>query len=212
MKRILLMMCFVGILLLSSCSPLFWGCQPQPTAFEAELLPLEGSNPIIPKDFSGSGKWRYSHETNPLTGLKTVIVSLYDDSNEAFIVFRLLENRVSFHVGTKLFLADNNTVRYRFDDEKMITQAWELSESKTALFLHKPQGYVSIQQEGTYDIKLFLIKLMNSDRFTIGVTPYRKTETAYVFDVRGLRSAIYPYLDDFVWRDVKDFIDLLQSD
>ena len=151
-----------------------------------------------------TGNWNVGTEINPLTDEADVFLILYDKDNidalfsynKKTLVIRLVDGTAELYIKSSDYLADNNTIKYRFDNDEVISERWNVSADKTALFYPRR----------TKDLKNFIAKLIKSETLAVGVTPYEKRMQTFTFDVRGLGNAILPYLEEFGWKELEEII------
>ncbi len=134
------------------------------------------------------GKWSVDVETDPLTDEKQIYLMLSEEGSSyyggKYLSIRKMDQKIDLLINWNDYLADNTLVKYRFDKGEVVTAYWVGSTDNTATFL-------------SGNIEEFIKKLIDAERFVASITPYRSGEITVVFDVRGLKNALLPYLDDF---------------
>lgn len=123
------------------------------------------SSTSSPRPVAAVENWNTVESVNSIDGVKTTLI--IDDG----IVIRFRGKRLEVYVKTPQ-MADDSSVRIRFDDGKPSSQTWSRSESYGALFAPDPRGLVA--------------KLQGSRKFYLEYHPYQKVPETLTFDVAGL--------------------------
>ena len=180
----------ITILFLIICSFLFADDFATTDTGRKVLLKDDGTWEYIEEAIGNKGKWEIKTEIDPLTDNKRIIFLLRADSGGSSIspiglVIRYYQNDTELFVSWGDYLGDNNKVLIRFDEEKLYTEFWSLSTSKTALFRRKPNDFIE--------------KILNHNKLVMQTTPYNEGPVTAIFDIRGLKEASKTYNDDLKW-------------
>lgn len=150
------------------------------------------------------GHWRIDKEVDPLTDELEILLSL--PSNESIdtytfrhkaLIIRFSEATAELFISWDEYLADNTDILYRFDNGEVEENTWNKSKDGTALFFPRRKN----------DLERFVERLIEADKFIVGITPYNKKRQTAVFDVRGLGKALLPHLEHFGWEELEDTIE-----
>lgn len=147
--------------------------------------------PISPA--KGSGLWKKSVKTDPITDAKVVTMTLnaqeYSPSykTQTFLAVRCNDNKIELYVEFDEYMTDSALVASRLDKQKAERKIWGSSTDKTAVF------YPSSE------IKVFIRQLFNARKFLARATPYNESPKTLTFDVRGLYGKLKGYEDVCGW-------------
>lgn len=139
----------------------------------------------VPRPFS---PWQVSTEHNHLTGQKTFVA--VNGVGVRSIIVRKVGKRVDCVVNTTEFLGTlenmqtrRSVVKYKFDDGKVVRQAWLLSDDNTSLVYPG-------------DPKRFLRKMETAKEFTIEISPFGKSPQTESFETAPMPNELIAIIDD----------------
>jgi hypothetical protein len=151
------------------------------------------------------GKWRVSEKIDPLTNEKKIHIILEDEESQNSslsmynkrLIIRLIENKKEIYIDWNDYLADNKTIKYKFDNGSIYNKTWSSSTNNTALFFPSSSNYA---------INKFIRKLLKADKFIVAAKPYNEGFESIVFDTRYLANVLIRYLDYFspIEEDIKE--------
>ncbi|KXS37982.1 MAG: type VI secretion system protein VasI [Candidatus Frackibacter sp. T328-2] len=138
------------------------------------------------------GKWIVTSDIDPMTDKKEITFILQDNSGagslsrKPTLAIRYQNDETELLIAWNEYLADNSTIKYRFDKNEVKEGYWSLSTNNTAVF------YPGNPKE-------FIKKIMKANKFVARITPYNSGPVTAVFDVKGLKNAAKPYADTLDW-------------
>jgi type VI secretion system VasI family protein len=141
---------------------------------------------------TSSGKWQISSQSDPLTDKVKYFSRLKADEeiNGSGDLYSLEVRCVNSH--TELLLISNNfldandmRVTSRIDKNVAMTEDWNISTDRKALFM--PQPVTTLK------------KFVDASRFLVNFTPYGKNPITAVFDISGSLDALTALRRDCKW-------------
>tara|TARA_Y100000815_G_C13263787_1_gene470341 strand:+ start:145 stop:801 length:657 start_codon:yes stop_codon:yes gene_type:complete len=144
------------------------------------------------------GHWIYSDEESALDGRKDVWLSVLSENTQgnqinrpekARLWIRCMQNSTNIFISFNNYTTDNQTVRYRLDDDGMKTVWMETMTGGEGI------GVWS----GSRAIPL-IKSIFGKEKLVLGYSSYSSNNLEFTFDVSGLRARIDPLAESCHWQ------------
>lgn len=144
---------------------------------------VSAPSPVTPTD---PGAWEVNVEVDPITDDKIVTAAVESDGQAAgfrkpVIFVRCKAKSLEVFIAWTEYLADEDSVTTRIDDRDPVTSRWSQSTDQTASFALQPKETVQ--------------SLMNAERYSARITPYRSAPVTASFPVGGLSAILASHED-----------------
>lgn len=139
--------------------------------------------------------WNTSTATDKLDGSKTITIAIMTPdkittfmNNQAQPVMAIAcqKNRTKLMINWLDFLGlQSMPVKYRIDEQPIVTEHWEASADGTAVFANNPVALTK--------------KLLGKSEFVVNISSYRGKASTVTFHLAGLENVIKPIRENCKW-------------
>lgn len=135
-------------------------------------------------------QWTYSDEDSALDGRKDVWLSVESQNTQpnqiggpesATLWVRCMKNSTNAFVAFNSYTSDNQTARYRFDDEKVRSIWMETMNGGDGIGLWSGGRAIP-----------FIKSMFGKEKLVVGYNSYSSNNLEFTFDISGLRARIAP--------------------
>lgn len=146
----------------------------------------------VNKNSEEKGAWEVSVKKDPMDDSNKITISLDPSEKVAgfyspSLIIRYSQNKMEIYFYWGNYLAENNKITLRYDQEKAFSETWTMSSDNTATFCPKPSK--------------FILKLLKHDKIAVQVTPYNEGPMTVVYDISGLKGVLGEYEEfDKIWK------------
>jgi type VI secretion system protein VasI len=173
-------------------------CYDEATGYEKSDTVTKATKPDASATEASQGRqWVYSDEKSALDGRKDIWLRVSSENTQpnqigspesATLWVRCMKNSTNVLIGFNSYTTDDQTVRYRLDEDKMRSVWMQTIKGGDGIGLWSGSRAIP-----------FIKGMFGKDKLVIGYSSYSSNNLEFTFDISGLRARIPPLAEACHW-------------
>lgn len=175
-------------------------CYDETTGYELQEVAEEEATEVLATDATSpqGGQWVYSDEESALDGRKDVWLSVLSENTQgnqinrpekARLWIRCMQNSTNIFISFNSYTSDNQTVRYRLDEDSMKSVWMETMNGGDGIGVWSGGRAIPL-----------IKNIFGKEKLVLGYSSYSSNNLEFTFNVSGLRARIDPLAESCHWQ------------